>query len=164
MIKITRRQARAWLAPMRAALRAMRAGEVDAVRGYPVTRMNLRDDYVRIDFCIAGFRGLIERLEIAVDLTPLATIEKRLAAGVLFTVASIDHALASLRQVEAAGQVKKNTILAHIRSMRRANAESLVKTTGYTVQSIRYHTGVLIEEGAIQRVNRSDNLVFWEIS
>ena len=44
MIKITRRQARAWLAPMRAALRAMRAGEVDAVRGYPVTRMNLRDE------------------------------------------------------------------------------------------------------------------------
>ena len=102
MIKITRRQARAWLAPMRAALRAMRAGEVDAVRGYPVTRMNQRDDYVRIDFCIAGFRGLIERLEIAVDLTALATIEKRLAAGVLFTVASIDHALASLRQVEDA--------------------------------------------------------------
>ena len=102
MIKITRRQARAWLAPMRAALRAMRAGEVDAVRGYPVTRMNQRDDYVRIDFCIAGFRGLIERLEIAVDLTALATIEKRLAAGVLFTVASIDHALARLRQVEDA--------------------------------------------------------------
>lgn len=65
---------------------------------------------------------------------------------------------------KAAGQVKKNTILAHIRSMRRANAESLVKTTGYTVQSIRYHTGVLIEEGAIQRVNRSDNLVFWEVA
>ena len=69
-----------------------------------------------------------------------------------------------MRHGKVSGQVKKNTILDHIRSMRRANAESLVKTTGYTIQSIRYHTGVLIEEGAIRRVNRSDNLVFWEIA
>lgn len=102
MIKITRRQARAWLAPMRAALRQMRAGEVDAVRGYPVTRMNPRDDYVRIDFCIAGFRGLIERLQIRVDLAPLAAIEKRLAAGILLDVRGIDHALAMLHTVEDA--------------------------------------------------------------
>lgn len=100
MKKITRRQARAWLSPMRRAPHAMRAGEIAAVRGYPVTRLHERDDYVRIDYCIAGFRGLIERLKISVDLTPLAMIEKRLAAGVLLTVADINAALAQLKEVE----------------------------------------------------------------
>ena len=100
MTRITRRQARAWLSPMRRAFHAMRAGEVDAIRGYPVTRMHERDDYVRIDFCIAGFRGLIERLRIPVDLDPLFAIEKRLAAGVLLDVRGIDEALALLRTVE----------------------------------------------------------------
>lgn len=100
MIRITRRQARAWLSPMRRSFHAMRAGEIDAIRGYPVTRLHERDDYVRIDYAIAGFRGLIERLRIPVDLDPLAAIEKRLAAGVLLEVRAIDEALAMLHTVE----------------------------------------------------------------
>lgn len=100
MIRITRRQARAWLSPMRRAFHAMRAGEIDAVRGYPVTRLHEHDDYVRIDYAIAGFRGLIERLQIPVDLAPLFAIEKRLGAGVLLEVRAIEEALAMLNTVE----------------------------------------------------------------
>ena len=100
MTRITRRQARAWLSPMRRAFHAMRAGEIDAVRGYPVTRLHEQDDYVRIDYAIAGFRGIIERLQIPVDLDPLFAIEKRLAAGVLLDVRGIDEALALLHTVE----------------------------------------------------------------
>lgn len=100
MQRITRRQARAWLSPMRRSFHAMRAGEIDAVRGYPVTRLHEQDDYVRIDYAIAGFRGLIERLQIPVDLDPLFAIEKRLASGVLLEVRAIDEALAMLHTVE----------------------------------------------------------------
>ena len=96
----TRKQAQAWLAPIRNALAVLRSGSVDAIRGYPVTRLHERDDYVRIDYAIAGFRGLIERLQIPVDLDPLFAIEKRLAAGVLLEVRAIDEALAMLHTVE----------------------------------------------------------------
>ena len=45
---------------------------------------------------------------------------------------------------------------------RRSDAALLVKLTGYTIQSIRYVTGKLIEDGLIRRVPRSDNRVLWE--
>ena len=84
MKRITRRQAQAWLAPMRKALRQIAdTGEADAVQGYAVTRLHTGDDYARVDYCIAGFRALMARLWPDLDCTALAKIEKRLAAGVL---------------------------------------------------------------------------------
>ena len=32
-------------------------GETDAIRGYAVTKLYGSDDYARIDYCCAGFRG-----------------------------------------------------------------------------------------------------------
>ena len=41
MKRITRRQARSWLAPMRDCFAQMKTGEVDAaIRGYAVTRLH----------------------------------------------------------------------------------------------------------------------------
>jgi len=45
MKRIPRRKVEAWLRPMRAALREMRTGYCDSIKGYPVTRLNNRDDY-----------------------------------------------------------------------------------------------------------------------
>jgi len=84
MKRITRRQAQAWLAPMRTALRQIAdTGEADAVHGYAVTRLHTGDDYARVDYCLAVFRSLMARLWPDLDCTALAKIEKRLAAGVL---------------------------------------------------------------------------------
>ena len=103
MKRVTRRQARAWLAPMRRCFAQMqRSGEVDAVRGYAVTRLHDGDDYARVDFCIAGFRGLIERLSLTSDSAPLLRLERKLAAGVALTVTEIDDALRVLRHCENA--------------------------------------------------------------
>lgn len=100
--RITRRQARAWLAPIRRCFAQMKSGEVDCVRGYAVTRLHGGDDYARIDFCIAGFRALIARLCPDIGCAPLESIEKKLAAGVLLTVGEIDAALALLARSETA--------------------------------------------------------------
>lgn len=98
--KITRRKAAQWLAPMRAAFQQMKTGEVDSIRGYAVTKLHHRDDYARIDFCIAGFRALISRLFPDIELSDLEKIERRLAAGVPIAYQDIDCALSILRRVE----------------------------------------------------------------
>ena len=101
MKRITRRQARAWLLPMRKCLRQIRAtGEADSIRGYAVTRLHASDDYARIDYCAAGFRALMERICPHIDSAPLLRIEQRLAAGTPLTVEHLDDALRMLVAVE----------------------------------------------------------------
>lgn len=102
MKRITRRQARAWLTPMRSCFTEMKTGEVDAIRGYAVTRLHDQDSYERIDWCIAGFRGLIDRLCPEIDTRPLLAVEKKLAAGVALLVQEIDAALIVLKRSEDA--------------------------------------------------------------
>lgn len=99
-MKVTRRQVQAWLAPMRACFRQMREGEVDSIRGYAVTRLHHADDYARIDFCIAGFRGLLARLVPDLDIGPLLSVERKLANGVPLTIPEVDAAFRLLRECE----------------------------------------------------------------
>lgn len=108
MKRVTRRQIRSWLAPIRRCFAEIKAGEVDAIRGYAVTRLDHKDEYARIDHCIAGFRALISRLCAHLDATPLERVEKRLAAGVPLTVEEIDAALAFLRVCE--GELIRHTV------------------------------------------------------
>lgn len=98
--RVTRRQIRSWLSPMRRTFAEIKSGEVDAIRGYAVTRLDEKDSYARIDFCIAGFRALIARLCPAIDCSPLERIEKKLAAGSPLTVSEINEALTLLNHCE----------------------------------------------------------------
>ena len=102
MTKITRRQVQAWLAPMRECFRGIRqSGEAETIRGYAVTRLHHADDYARVDFCVAGFRGLLARVLPLLDVSPLLTIERKLANGVPLTVAELDDAFGLLRRCES---------------------------------------------------------------
>lgn len=98
--KVTRRQAQAWLAPMRKCFQEMRSGYSNAVRGYAVTRLHEGDDWVRVDFCIAGFRALIGRLFPDLATPHMERIEKRLANGVLVAQADLDGAMREIRAAE----------------------------------------------------------------
>ena len=62
MTHLTRRQTRHWLQPIRKAFSEIKAGEVDTIRGYPVTRIDHADEYARTDWAINGFVALLERL------------------------------------------------------------------------------------------------------
>lgn len=98
---MTRRQAQAWLAPMRACLQQIRdTGCADEIGGNPVTRLHALDDYARIDACIAGFLGMIDRLMPALDTTALHRVEIRLEADTPLTVELIDESMRLLRDVE----------------------------------------------------------------
>ena len=128
MKRITRRQTRAWLYPMRSCLRQIRAtGESDTIREYAVTRLHASDDYARVDYCIAGFRGLTDRLCQHIDSAPLLRLEKRFAAGAPMTVDLIDDALRMLRMVE----------------------DELIKHTVYAVQDAVLVEQIMIELEAI---------------
>ncbi len=99
--KLTRRQAQAWLLPMRQCFRQiLNTGETDAIRGYAVTKLHASDDYARIDYCCAGFRGLMDRLCPHIDSGPLRRIEQRFAAGAPLTDGLLTDALRMLRLVE----------------------------------------------------------------
>ena len=100
MKRMTRRQVTAWLAPMRETFRQMRSGEIESIRGYPVTRSAVSDEWERVDWCCAGFRGLNERVLPDTDCAPLLKVERRLAAGVLMSADDIDAALEFLRSIE----------------------------------------------------------------
>lgn len=98
--RMTRREAQAWLAPVRAAFSQMLQGEADAIRGYAVTRLHHKDDWARTDQCIAGFRGLMARLMPELQMDPLARVEKKLAAGVLLQAQELQACLALFKGVE----------------------------------------------------------------
>lgn len=110
MKRVTRRQMRAWLEPMRRCFAEIKAGEVDSIRGYAVTRLDHKDEYARIDHCIAGFRALIARLCPTINCAPIERVEKKLAAGTPLTVAEIDEALSFLHDCEDA--LIKHTVAA----------------------------------------------------
>lgn len=97
---VTRRQARAWLQPMRQCFHTMRSGYSEAARGYAVTRLHEQDDYVRTDYCIAGFRALIARLFPDLPTPAMERIQKRLANGVLISQQDLDAALREIRTAE----------------------------------------------------------------
>ena len=99
-LRVTRRHVRAWLDPIRKCFTEMSSGSVDSIRGYAVTRLTAKDNYARTDYCIAGFRALIQRVSPELDAAPLLRIEKRLAAGVPVTIADLNEACAYLRKCE----------------------------------------------------------------
>ncbi len=97
----TRKQARAWLAPIRKALTEMLSGEVDSHRGYAITRIHHADnDFARIDHAINGFVALIERLMPDFDISAIRKISKKLENGVLLQAAEVQSGLALLKQCE----------------------------------------------------------------
>jgi hypothetical protein len=97
---ITRKQARAWLAPMRNAINTMKSGEVESIRCYAVTRLHWNDRWERVDWCCAGFRCLINRLTPSLDTTPIRKVENKLANGVPLTVQELDDVNALLNRIE----------------------------------------------------------------
>ena len=100
MSKLTRKNARQWLAPIRKAFSDMKAGEVDSIRGYAVTRIDHTDEYARIDIAINGFTALIERLLPDLAVGPMQLVSKKLAAGVPLTQGEIDACLRLLNHCE----------------------------------------------------------------
>lgn len=100
MKRMTRRQVDGWFLPIRRALNEMLSGEVDSIRGYAVTRLHNGDEYERVDWCMAGFVGVLSRIFPALDLSPMTRLQKRLAAGAPVTEADIHAALAFLKSLE----------------------------------------------------------------
>lgn len=96
----TRKQAQAWLAPIRNALAQIRSGTVDAIRGYPVTRLHTGDDYARIDWCINGFVALIDRVMPGAHTAPMRLLAKKLELGTPLHLADVDACTGLLHQVE----------------------------------------------------------------
>lgn len=99
-MRMTRRKVQAWLAPVRSCMKEMKGGEVDAIQGYAVTRLHTEDDYVRVDYCMSGFRMLVGRLCPDMDLTAMEKVEKKLHHGVLLDIKDIDDVMSLLKTVE----------------------------------------------------------------
>lgn len=98
--RMTRRQAQAWLLPIRTAFKEMKAGYVDSIRGYPVTRLDEYDLWERIDHCLAGFRCLCSRLFPGLDVSALVRVEKKLDAGLPLTVEELNACLTTFHYCE----------------------------------------------------------------
>lgn len=97
----TRKQARAWLSPIRKAFTEMLSGEVDSHRGYAITRIHHADnDFARIDHAANGFVALIERLMPDFDISAIKRVSKKLANGVLLEAKEVHECLALLKRCE----------------------------------------------------------------
>ena len=100
MKRMTRRQVDGWFLPIRRALNEMLTGEVDSIRGYAVTRLHNGDEYERVDFCIAGFVGVLSRIFPELDLSPMTKLQRLLASGTPIYAADVHKALALLKSLE----------------------------------------------------------------
>ena len=97
----TRKQAQAWLAPIRKAFREIKTGEVDSHRGYAITRIHWADeDFARVDHCINGFTAMLDRLMPEFDTGAMKRVSKKLAAGVLLTHDEVEACFVVLNQCE----------------------------------------------------------------
>ena len=101
MRRVSRRQIRSWLSPMRACFSELKCDEVSCIRGYPVTLLP-DGAYARIDFALRGFVAILSRLCPTIDCAPIERVEKKLAAGAPLTVEEIDSALSLLKRCEDA--------------------------------------------------------------
>ena len=100
MKRMTRRQVDGWFLPIRAALNEMLSGEVDSIRGYAVTRLHHGDEYERVDYCLAGFVGVLSRIFPELDLSPMTKLQRLLAAGTPIHAEDVHKALALLKSLE----------------------------------------------------------------
>ena len=100
MKRMTRRQVDGWFLPIRRALNEMLTGEVDAIRGYAVTRLHNGDEYERVDYCLAGFVGVLSRIFPDIDLSPMTKLQRLLASGTPIHAADVHKALALLKSLE----------------------------------------------------------------
>lgn len=97
----TRKQAQAWLAPIRNALAELRTGEIDAYRGYAITRIHHADnDFARVDHAINGFVALIERLLPDIDTGAMRRLAHKLEVGILLKIEELDACTAVVNSVE----------------------------------------------------------------
>ena len=100
MKRVTRRQACTWLAPMRRCFAEMRSGFTTAADGYPVTRLHDGDGWARVDYCIAGFVGMIGRLAPCLGTSGMQLIQHKIESDELVTTQEIDAALSEIRRAE----------------------------------------------------------------
>jgi len=96
----TRKQIQQWLKPIRSAFSEMMTGEVDAIRGYAVTRLHTGDDYARIDYCINGFTGMLDRLIPDFDIGAMKLVSRKLAAGTPLTLDEVKACMVTLDDCE----------------------------------------------------------------
>jgi len=97
----TRKQAEAWLAPIRRAFNEMLTGELDVHRGYAITRIHWADeDFARVDHCINGFVAMLTRLAPAFDVSQMTKVSKKLENGVLLECSEVEACFATLAACE----------------------------------------------------------------
>ena len=97
----TRKQAKAWLAPIRQAVKEMPTGEVDSYRGYAVTKIRYTgNSLARIDECINGFLAMLEKSMPDLDTKPMRKVSSKLTNGVLLTARELDECMTLLNVAE----------------------------------------------------------------
>lgn len=78
----------------------MLSGEIESVRGYPVTWIFGDPNPGRIDQCIEGWTGCLSRIFPDGDFSSITKIGKKLAAGIMLEENEIQQALSMLNQYE----------------------------------------------------------------
>jgi len=99
----TRKQAQAWLAPIRSAFCEIKTGEIDAYLGYAITRIHHADnDFARVDQCINGFLAMLDRLMPEFDTSAMKRVSEKLESRILFEHSEVDDCFKTLNACEDA--------------------------------------------------------------
>ena len=96
-----RKRIKAWLDPIRKAVKQLRTGEIDAYRGYAVTRIpHIDNDLARVDFVINGFTGMLDRVAPTIGTPHLKSVSKKLATGVMLMPHEVEACFVELNACE----------------------------------------------------------------
>ena len=99
-MKLTRRKIRAWLAPIRACLLALKGDSIECIDGFPVLYFRETKQHERIDRCLRGTGELIAQLVPTIDIDPVIKVADSLSAAGTFAPHDLDAALRAIRSAE----------------------------------------------------------------
>lgn len=97
----TRKQARAWVDPLRRAIASLLQGEVDTLKGHPIFEIKWAGNPVaRIDHSLNGFVSIMRRMNPESKVEAIEHLAKRLTYGIMLTEEEVHAALSELAQTE----------------------------------------------------------------
>ena len=97
---LTRRDIQLWFQPITDFCKVALNGEVDSVKGYPITYIASRKVYCYAHVAIEGFKETALRITTEFDLNPLCSLSKKLEHGITLETKDLTSVITLMRKLE----------------------------------------------------------------
>ena len=97
---MTRAEVKRWFQPITDFCKQAIAGEVDTVKGYPITYIATRRVYSRVDLCLEGIKESCHKVLPNFNYDHLERVRKKLTNGIMLDHKDIEDLNRTMRELE----------------------------------------------------------------